>query len=123
MEDNENKAFIETLKQLFYQTENIIDNIIPLEPEINFDISDIFGANYIYQLKNDPKICFQKFKMRFVRFFKMEDYFFGKQENIIKEDTNEENTSKEFIYEENVNKDSKIKGHINKEKIETINLI
>ena len=71
----------ESLKKLFVETENIIDNNLLIEDEKDFEITDILTPIFLNNIKNDPKYYFQKFKILFVKFFTLEDYFFKMEKN------------------------------------------
>ena len=75
-ENKENKIVCETLNKLFEDTENILDENLPIDDLKNFNISDILTPMTLNNIKNDPHYIYQKFKIYFVKFFMMEDYFF-----------------------------------------------
>ena len=78
--ENNNK-FCECLHKLFSQTEVILDEQSPIEDENKFQMSDILTPLCLNNIKNDPKYYFQKFKILFVKFFTMQDYFFKMEKN------------------------------------------
>lgn len=57
-----------------------MDKELPFDEEINFKISDILDPTSLNNIKNDPKYCFQKFKIYFSKFFSLEEYFFKMEE-------------------------------------------
>ena len=46
----------ESLKKLFVETENIIDNNLLIEDEKDFEITDILTPIFLNNIKNDPKL-------------------------------------------------------------------
>ena len=70
------KVFSESLKQLFEDTEKILDEEHPLEEVTKFNASDILEPLCLNNLKNNPQYYYQKFKIIFIKFLTLEDYFF-----------------------------------------------
>ena len=76
IKDDNKENFSESLQSIFAQTEDLFDKKLPFDEEVNFKVSDILDPFSLNNIKNDPKYCLQKFKIYFVKFFTMEDYFF-----------------------------------------------
>ena len=76
LSNDDKKVFSESLKQLFEDTEKILDEEHPLEEVTKFNASDILEALCLNNLKNNPQYYYQKFKIIFIKFFTLEDYFF-----------------------------------------------
>lgn len=115
----------ESLKKLFVETENIIDNNLLIEDEKDFEITDILTPIFLNNIKNDPKYCFQKFKILFVKFFTLEDYFFKMEKNkevktLLKKEEDKKkifflsNQSNKLIERKDKKKDKIINKSINK---------
>ena len=107
--EEEKENFSKTLRTLFTETENVLDKELPFDENINFQISDIIDPIHLNNIKNDPKYYYQKFKIYFVKFFLLDEYFFQMEEKkeevqIIKNENelNENNCAKS-----NENKDKK----------------
>ena len=71
-----NKIFCETLNKLFEGTEKIPELNLPVDDPENFKISDILTPMALNNIKHSPEYIYQKFKICFVKFLMMEDYFF-----------------------------------------------
>ena len=88
MEHDNKENFSKSLQSILTQTDDILDKELPFDEEANFKVSDILNPFSLNNIKNDPKYCLQKFKIYFVKFFTMEDYFFKmeayKKENEVK---------------------------------------
>ena len=76
IKDDNKENFSESLQSIFAQTEDLFDKKLPFDEEVNFKVSDILDPFSLNNIKNDPKYFLQKFKIYFVKFFTMEDYFF-----------------------------------------------
>ena len=76
LSNDEMKDFSESLNKLFEDTEKLLDEEHPLEEEIDFKMSDILAPLCLNNLKNNPQYYYQKFKIIFVKFLTLDDYFF-----------------------------------------------
>ena len=76
LSNDEMKNFSESLNKLFEDTEKLLDEEHPLEEEIDFKMSDILAPLCLNNLKNNPQYYYQKFKIIFVKFLMLDDYFF-----------------------------------------------
>ena len=79
-EHDNKKNFSEYLQSLLTQIEDLLDKGLPFNEEVNFKVSDIIERNSLNNIKNAPKYCLQKFKIYFVKFITMGDYFFKMEE-------------------------------------------
>ena len=78
--EEEKENFSKTLRTLFIETENALDKELPFDENINFQISDIIDPIHLNNIKNAPKYYYQKFKIYFVKFFLLDEYFFQMEE-------------------------------------------
>ena len=105
----------DNLKDLFKETEDLLEANQPIDEESNFKISDIFDPQCLNNIKRNPKYHFQKFKIYLVKFFTLEEYFFKLEKDknqipnenrisflITNEPPKEENLSKSKIKKMNV---------------------
>ena len=76
MDHNKRQNLCVNLMDLFKETEDLLEENQPIDEESNFKISDIFDAQCLNNIKANPKYHFQKFKIYFVKFFLLEEYFF-----------------------------------------------
>lgn len=76
MNDNIKENLCDNLKNLFKETEDLLEANQPIDEENNFKISDILDPQCLNNIKRNPKYHFQKFKIYFVKFFTLEEYFF-----------------------------------------------
>ena len=74
--NDEKETFNISLKNIFEETEDLLEQELPLEKEIDFQLSDILAPLCLNNIKNSPKYYYQKFKIHFVKFFSLEEYFF-----------------------------------------------
>ena len=79
--NDEKEIFNESLKKIFKETEDLLEQEFPLEKEIDFQLSDILAPLCLNNIKNNPKYYYQKFKIHFVKFFSLEEYFFKMEKN------------------------------------------
>ena len=75
-QNDEKETFNISLKNIFEETEDLLEQELPLEKEIDFQLSDILAPLCLNNIKNSPKYYYQKFKIHFVKFFSLEEYFF-----------------------------------------------
>ena len=92
----DNKIFSEALNKLFEGTETIPELNLPIDDPDNFKISDILTPMALNNIKHSPEYIYQKFKIYFVKFFMMEDYFFKMEKDKGKDKITKKNKSKNF---------------------------
>ena len=119
LSNDDKKVFSESLKQLFKDTEKILDEEHPLEEVTKFNVSDISEPLCLNNLKNNPQYYYQKFKIIFIKFLTLEDYFFRMKkgnESILKKEKEDKKEISKFV--KNINKFKKeIKQEIIKNKL------
>ena len=121
MEDivnNKKENLYDDLTKLFKETENLFDSNLPIDENLNFKLSDVLDLLCLNYIKINPKYYFQKFKIYFVKFFTMEEYFF-KMEHIKTENIKEKiDSSFEFTKtkknEKKIEKNDRFKSVDNK---------
>ena len=119
LSNDDKKVFSESLKQLFEDTEKILDEEHPLEEVTKFNVSDISEPLCLNNLKYNPQYYYQKFKIIFIKFLTLEDYFFRMKkgnESISKKEKEGKKEISKFV--KNINKFKKeIKQEIIKDKL------